>query len=514
MHKNSLSLAFCAAAATSLAPAQAQSTPNELQSAGFNSTFTLSASQIASANLTASLAADIEAAVRFDRSQLANGGTDADDFYTLPASSSIISEAGVLLKVQEVTDATSFTLPSNTALSRILYTTTNLNGTVIPASAFVLWPFQPRVFSSEGNSSAEEKGGKKAPTVLWSHGTSGFFAPQAPSTHRGLWYEHSAPFTLALDGYAVVAPDYGGLGVGTSWDGSAIPHQYLASRVSARDGLYALRAARTAFPDLLSDDFVAFGHSQGGGVAWGVAEVLAENENEGENESENPFADLKSGFRGAVAGSPTTDLFTGFPQFILPFVSLALGGVFPSFDVGEWLTPLGIARRALFAEIRGGIAAAQKLFLDADSGPVIREAWDQTWYVPAYGRLGNVGSRALAGPLLVIQGTADVYVPYDVTTTTVMDTCAFLEKVEGGENTDLEYLVVNGTGHVPTLDATRPVWLGWIADRFEGRPVAKTGCVRTDMTSWLEFDRYMATTNSYRQWAGAAEYAFETPLGI
>ncbi|KAI0186854.1 Alpha/Beta hydrolase protein [Xylaria flabelliformis] len=499
MHKNALSLALCVAAGT-LAQGQ---TINKLQSAGFNSTFTLSAAQIKAANLSTSAVANLEAAVRFDQSQLANGGSYEDAFYTLPALvGNGTIEPGKLLKVQQVTDPKSFTLPANTALSRILYTTTNLNGTVIPNSAFVLWPFQPRVF----NSTAEGKA-TSAPVVLWSHGTAGFFGPAAPSTNRGLWYANAAPFTLALDGYAVVASDFAGLGIDKSWDGSDIPHQYLASRVSARDGLYALRAAKEAFAGLLSDEFVSFGHSQGGGVAWGVAEVLAEKE------SESDFADLKTGYRGSIAGSPTTDLFTGTPYLILPFVSLGLKSIFPSFDLTEWLTSLGIARLNLFREIRGGIAEAQSLFLDPTSGPVIKEdSWNQTWYVDAYGRLGNVGSRPFLGPLLVIQGTADVYIPYPVTTKTVQDTCQFLEseKISG----DLEYLVVNGTMHVPTLDATRPIWLEWIADRFEGRPVERSGCVTTHLNSWLPLENYILTSDSYLQFAGEPEYSYETPLGI
>ncbi|RYC58000.1 hypothetical protein CHU98_g8198, partial [Xylaria longipes] len=152
MRQNPLSLALWL---TTLAPAQGQSTPNKLQSAGFNSTFSLSQSQIEAANLTASIASDIEATTRFDRSQLANGGSYEDDFYTIPPLASHGAlKAGQLLKVQEVTDPASFTLPPNTALSRILYTTINLNGTVIPASAFVLWPFQPRVFSPSSSSSS------------------------------------------------------------------------------------------------------------------------------------------------------------------------------------------------------------------------------------------------------------------------------------------------------------------------------------------------------------------------
>ncbi|TRX93741.1 hypothetical protein FHL15_005417 [Xylaria flabelliformis] len=515
MHKNALSsLALCvaaAAAAGTLAQGQTTTITNKIQSAGFNSTFTLSAAQIKAANLSTSAVANLEAAVRFDQSQLANGGTYEDAFYTLSGGGSskettttTTTEPGKLLKVQRVTDPKSFTLPANTALSRILYTTTNLNGTVIPNSAYVLWPFQPRVFNA---TAADEGKATSAPVVLWSRGTAGFFGPAAPSTNRGLWYANAAPFTLALDGYAVVASDFAGLGIDKSWDGSDIPHQYLASRVSARDGLYALRAAKEAFAGLLSDEFVSFGHSQGGGVAWGVAEVLAEKE------SESNFADLKTGYRGSIAGSPTTDLFTGTPYLILPFVSLGLKGIFPSFDLTEWFTSLGIARLNLFREIRGGIAEAQSLFLDPTSGPVIKEdSWNQTWYVDAYSRLGNVGSRPFLGPLLVIQGTADVYIPYPVTTKTVTDTCQFLESEK--ISADLEYLVVNGTMHVPTLDATRPIWLKWIADRFEGRPVERSGCVTTNLESWLPLENYILTSDSYLQFAGEPEYSYETPLGI
>ncbi|KAI1425480.1 hypothetical protein F5Y12DRAFT_746962 [Xylaria sp. FL1777] len=508
MHRNVLPLALCLGATL----AQGQTGNTGLQSAGFNSTFTLSQAQISAANLSEGEASDVENAVRFAESLLANGGPAADDFYTLPeldnASSTL--KPGVLLKVQDYTDPTSFTLAPNTALSRILYTTTNLNGTVVPASAFVLWPFQPRVFTSSSSSTDASDDGqaeqKKAPVVLWYHGTSGFFAPQAPSTHRALYYGHEAPFTLALDGYAVVAPDYAGLGVQASWDGSAVPHQYLMSRISAADGLYALRAARAAFPDQLADEFVAFGQSQGGGVAWGTAEVLA-----GANESDTDFdfADLLLAYRGAIATSPVTKMFTGDPHLILPWVTLYLPAVFPSFNIADWLTPLGIARTQLLREVEGDVGVSQQLYL-ADK--VIQDSWNETWYVDALNALANVGSRPIAGPLLVIHGSIDTVVSPEVTSLTVNETFAYFASA-GIADANLEYLVVDGAGHVPALDATRPLWLQWIRDRFEGRPLENPGCVTRTLDSWLPISRYLAVGNSYPQWAGAPEYAYETPLG-
>ncbi|KAH9892977.1 alpha/beta-hydrolase [Xylariomycetidae sp. FL2044] len=493
---------------------RAQASTAELQSVGFNSTFSLSAAQVAAANLSDATAASLDNVIRFDRSQLANGGPAEDDFYTLPplpvsndssstttAGSSL--EPGVLLKVQAFTDPAPFTLPPNTALSRILYTTTNLNGTVIPASAFVLWPFQARQFSSSsGNtSSSSNPAAAAAPAILWTHGTSGFFASAAPSSHRALWYGDAAPFALALAGYAVVAPDYAGLGVSTSWDGSAIPHQYLISSTSARDALFAMRAARDAFAGLLTDDFVVVGHSQGGGVAWGVAEALVDD---GDGEDDFEFADLRDGYLGTVAGSPTTDAMSGVPEFILPWVSMFLKGIFPTFEQDDWITPLAIARTQLLREIEGSISASEQLFF---TDVIIQDGYNATWYVDAYSRLANAGRKPTRGPLLVVQGTADVYVPYDVTTATVRDTCASFPE------SDLEYVTVNGTGHVPTLDATRQVWLRWIEERFRRDPVTKTGCFDSPVDSFLPIERYQAAGNAFLQWAGADEFSYETPLG-
>ncbi|KAI0098633.1 hypothetical protein GGR51DRAFT_576990 [Nemania sp. FL0031] len=491
-----------------LAATLAQGQISELQSAGFNSSFTLSEAQIASANLSASTAANIEAAVRFDQSQLANGGPGEDDFYTLPSLSKRAIAAlkpGALLKVQEYTDPTNFTLPADTALSRILYTTTNLNGTVLPASAFVLWPFKARVPSSSRSS---QKG--LAPTVLWAHGTSGFFAPQAPSTHRALWYANSAPFALAQDGFAVVAPDYAGLGIATSFDGSAIPHQYFAAPAGAYDSLYALRAARAAFPGKLSEEFVAFGHSQGGGVAWGVAEALAKGDGKGKGEA---FADLKGGYRGTIAASPVTNVFTGTPELILPWLSLFLRGVFPSFEPADWLTPFGITRTDFLRSIQGGISVSRALFFSTTGDEsVYKPEYNTTWYVDAFARLVNLGSKPFAGPLLVMHGSSDPVVNIDITTQAVQETCAYLKQT--GLKADLEYLVVNGTGHVPTLDAARPVWLQWIRDRFDGKAVEKKGCVNTELESFLPIERYASSAYSYLQRAGAPEYQYEQPLGV
>ncbi|KAI0508993.1 hypothetical protein F5B22DRAFT_375938 [Xylaria bambusicola] len=474
----------------------AQGQTTELQSVGFNSSFTLTQAQIEAANISAGVAADIENAIRYDFSQLAFGGPGQDDFYTLPPltlkCNSTTLKPGVLLKVQDYTNTSGYVLPPNLALSRILYTTKNLNGTVVPASGFVLWPFQPRQFST-GNSK------QGAPVILWAHGTAGLTASRAPSAHRALWYGDNAPFSLALAGYAVVAPDYAGLGISASWDGSPIPHQYETSPAGAYDALYGLRAAWEAFPGQLQSMFIAMGHSQGGGVAWSIAELL-----EAEVEA---FADLAKGYRGTIAGSPMTNLFASPPWLILTWLSTYLKGVYPSFDPSEWLTPLGLARVELLRQVQGGTSVSKSLFLDSN---IYKPEWNETWYVNTYAELANAGRKPFAGPLLVLQGTGDTTIPYPLTNETVDATCALLEK--SNKSRDLEFLVVNGTGHVPTLDATRQTWLRWIEDRFEGVPLQHSGCFRTEIESFRPLQNYQPVINSFIQWAGAADQWFEKPL--
>ncbi|RYP68491.1 hypothetical protein DL771_006643 [Monosporascus sp. 5C6A] len=403
------------------------------QSTGFNSSFALSRAQIEKASLSEDMAANLNTVINFDRSQLANGGPREDAFYALPPLSPNATgppPPGTLLKVQRYTDPAPFAIPPNTALSRILYTTTNTNGTVIPASAFVLWPFEARRFSGSGSGYSAGKG-EGAPTVLWMHGASGFSASAAPSAHRALWYADTAPFTLAQ-----------------------------------------------------------------AGRSRGVAEALASDE----------FADLTVGYLGTIAASPGTDLFGGALEFIVPWVGMVLDTIFPGFELSQWLTPLGLARAELLGEIEGGIVASQQLYLTGEA--VVREDYRDTWYADAYAKLANAGRKPFRGPLLVVQGTEDVYVPYDVTSAAVRDTC------EVNPESDLEYLVINGTQHVPALHATRQTWLRWIENRFEGRPLVKTGCVRSDLESFLPLEQYQNTGKSFLQWAGAPQYSYEIPLGL
>lgn len=262
-------------------------------------------------------------AVRFEQSNWASSGSVYEDFfYRAPANSSR-AVPGELLKVEHITNTSYYSLPPSVALSRIMFQSEDVNGSAVPAIAFVLWPFMPCTFPNEDG----------MPIVVWAHGTSGQFAENAPSHIRNLWYQYDAPFELALQGYVVVAPDYAGLGVDKVSDGAFISNQYGMNPAGANDMFHAVAAAQKAWPRRLGSRFVIMGHSQGGGVAWSAAVRQALRPVEG--------------YLGAIAGSPLTSLLdtvaTNLPvKEIVPLlVSFGVRSTFPTFDFEDWLTLTG-----------------------------------------------------------------------------------------------------------------------------------------------------------------------------
>lgn len=463
--------------------------PPVVQTTGWNSSFKFTPEQLELGNLTEELGGMLETIINFDRSQLVNGGPSQDDFYNLPplTEDEIPTAPGKLIKLQEVTNPLPYVIPSKTAISRFIYSSTNLNGTLLPASAYVLWPYQARKINCAKDQAA------KAPVVLWTHGTSGFYPSGGPSTHRALFYGDFMPFALAQAGYIVVAADYAGLGVGKSWDGSTIPHQYLAAHAGAFDALNALKAAHEAFPDRLTSDYVVVGHSQGGAVAWGVSEVLAEDN--------TAYNDLKGGHLGTVTFAPG-QVWPAYYQTLVPWIGKALNSIYPDFTLSDWMTPIGVARTELLDQVEGGQLVSQYLFQDAAAN--IRPDWNESWYKDAYQKLTNLGNHAWKGPMLLLQGTVDPGVNYNTTKDTFERAC----KSYPG---DLEFVTVPGAGHFPVMDASRLTWLKWIEDRFSGKKVANSGCTTSELNGFLPLTNYQAIPNSFPQWAGAPQFFYELP---
>ena len=423
----------------------------------FNSTFEFTAAQIASANLTDTEAHNVAVAIQFERSNYANGiSVTQDPFYNVPASFDQKNPPppGTILKMEEFTNTSLYTIPPSLTMSRFLYTTETLNGTSIPASAYILWPYQPRSFaglkSCSGNSSTV------FPVIGFAHGTSGQTPECAPSHIRSLWDEFHEPFPLALAGYAVIAPDYAGLGV------SGVPSPYFVLPTQANDLFHAVTAAQGAFPDMLSEEFVVFGQSQGGGVAWSAAQ----------RQEEKPVR----GYLGTVAASPFTDILRNIAvdaqsqnNVRVSGIAQGLDSVLPSFKLSDWLTDEGIARHNLLFEV-GGCGTANGFLLSTDT-PILKDGWNTTSAAQWYANVSDNGGKPFAGPMLVLQGDQDANANYNVTATAVNQTCAMFP------DNSLHYIQYTGISHVPVLYASQHIWFDWVADRFSGVTAPK-GCVK------------------------------------
>lgn len=148
------------------------------QSNTFNSNFSLSPSQISSAHLDKTTVNNVNIAIRFEQSNWAAGSVKIDPFYTPPSNAST-APPGSLFKVEDYTDTTLYTLPPNVALSRIIYQSSTYRfdhaNSPVPASAYILWPWQPRIDSATG----------KYAVVGWAHGTSGQTCSQVNKQRKG-----------------------------------------------------------------------------------------------------------------------------------------------------------------------------------------------------------------------------------------------------------------------------------------------------------------------------------------
>ncbi|KAL8746693.1 MAG: hypothetical protein Q9190_001317 [Brigantiaea leucoxantha] len=374
--------------------------------------------------------------LEFEKSLRVEASVLDDPFYQCPSDAATVKAApGTLLKVEKDVDTKSYLLPAGTTVSKFMYQSEKLNGTPVPVSALILWPYATRT-QPDGYS-----------VVAWAHGTSGANVNQAPSNYKNLWQHFLAPYQIALQGYVVIATDYAGLGVQTDASGAPIMHEYLASPSQANDVVHSVTAARTAFPEL-SKQFVVIGHSQGGGAAWAVAQKAADHPT--------------PGYLGAIAISPYTNFLIEesiFGPKVGAAICRVIASSFPEFDPREILTPEGAKRVDLMFNTGAGVAAAIALFHDVD---VVKPDWRQNPFVIKHADLTCSGGKAIGGPLLVIHGQADPMNSLAAVEIAVEKTARLFPSAQ------LQSVWLPDVKHSPALGASQQLWMDWIADRFAG----------------------------------------------
>ncbi|TVY39220.1 hypothetical protein LOCC1_G004099 [Lachnellula occidentalis] len=415
------------------------------------------------------------ACLTFERYQWATGSVLEDAFYSVDMNSASVPP-GTLIKAERHTNTSLYSLPPGTALSRIVYQSKTFRGSLVPVSAYILWPASPRS-SADGFQ-----------VVAFSHGTSGIAPDAAPSHIKNLWQHYLAPFNLALQGYVVVATDYAGLGVSKNAHGKPILHEYAAAPSHANDVIYSVQAAQSAFPEL-SKTFVVLGHSQGGGAVWAAAQ----------RQAVEPVA----GYLGAIAIAPVTTIIDKkMPPLTLSsfgfLIAQGMENIFPDFNRADILTDEAVVSLGLIQQTGG--CSATVVSLIHGTKPT-KPNWTENSFVQKFQELVKVGGKEIAGPLLVIHGDNDFIIHMDLTTSAVEATA---QKFPAAQ---IEYLRLPGVSHNPALTSSQWLWMDWIAKRFAGVP-QEPGLKVSESKIAMPATAYQRELNS---WLAPAMIFYETP---
>lgn len=386
-----------------------------------------------------------------------------DVFYSTPANTTGATP-GDLLRWENLSRGivnTNFTPPAGLSISRFLYMTEDIDRKPIPASAFVLLPYN------------KPDPNKPFNTAVWTHGTAGRIRNCAPSNHKDLYYEWQGPYALAAAGYAVIAPDYAG-------QGSDIPQgfMYEAGYLHAADVAYGLIAARKVIGDLLSEEWVVVGHSEGGMTAWRTNERLA-----------MPDQDelLKAGkFLGAVANSPALRPLDLIPESIRRaaggpigdavsvFFLQSLALLFPDqIRVEDYVTDTVLARIPLMDQ--GCLLVGRALFSNLTKDELFKDmGWlEHPAVIDWQKRYNGAGPHALAAPMLVVQGVTDPLTYANNTEWDFNQTCNAFPKSKA------TLMLYPGVDHNVAAQAPQVDFLRWIKDRFDGVEVAEGCAIKT-----------------------------------
>jgi alpha-beta hydrolase superfamily lysophospholipase len=354
------------------------------------------------------------------------------DFYDVPAPLPW-APAGRLIRSERTSDYRVQGAP--VAATRVLYHSRTSRGRDVAASGVVVVP-----------TGTPPRGGW--PVVVDAHGTSGIARDCAPSLMRDL-YHGDQIMQFVRKGWAVVAPDYAGMGT------TGTP-EFLNRTGEANDVIDALGAAHQAQSGL-SARWVLWGHSQGGGAALAVAE----------RQRTRP----QPGYLGAVVTSPTADLpavadhLTTAPG-LGGFVPLLVKGASfsdPRIKPPRILAPEAVNRLEVTATGCLGVTAA--VYGDLTGPSLVAPGALADPRFARYLKENSTGDRAVGGPLLLLQGDADTAVPRAIT-----DTVAAALRRAGSP---VDYRTYPGLEHdtypgqvTGIDDGAMPDILAWTADRF------------------------------------------------
>jgi hypothetical protein len=326
-----------------------------------------------------------------------------------------------------------YDLPYTVSSVRILYHSRSATGEDVAASGVVLYPTEAK----------PPAGGW--PVIAWAHAATGVARSCAPSLTRNLGNGPFFSMYVSL-GYAVVAPDYAGLGTNPR-------NAFLDSQSNAADLINSTVAARSALPQL-SARWIVMGEAEGVLVAVAVAEKQDQVRDPGYLGSI-----LISGFAGAK------ELYEPPPGDSAPFLSLAYGiqTVYPQFRVADILTNQGLPFYRQIGQSCSATSAERKLAPEE----VMKPGWMNNPFVIQYFARNSLGQSKAYGPMLAISGDAGESVPASATALAISRLCKLGDQIQGERYPD------QNTGSV-IGDSVRDQ-IAWIEARFAGR-AATSNC--------------------------------------
>ena len=330
---------------------------------------------------------------------------------------------------------------------RVLYKSTGYHGNPTAVSGLIVVP-----------GGTPPAGGRKV--IAYTHGTVGVASNCAPSLvtkreQQPLLFEGGGELLAA--GYVVAASDYQGLG-------TPGPHPYLIGDSEAMNELDIVRAARNLAEAHAGDEFVAWGHSQGGHASLFTGQLAA---------SYAPELQLV----GVAAGGPVpnlADLFevnvkTTVGKILISMALQSWAKVYGDISLDQIVTP--VARPLVGRIAKNCLYTKQQILASVPASLALNLTFLHTppWEMGPWKTIlenNNPGGTPTDAPLLIIQGDADPIVAPDVTARLVDKLCAAGETVE--------YLVLKGTAHLDAGHVAVPDVVRWIADRFAGKPPPST----------------------------------------
>jgi pimeloyl-ACP methyl ester carboxylesterase len=312
---------------------------------------------------------------------------------------------------------------------RITYYTTSVSGSAITATGLIMTP----------------KTGKVNRTVVWAHGTTGLADQCTPSTNFNVFWPEARAAVAALlaKGFTVAAPDYPGLGTSQS-------HPYLIGGSEGRAIIDSVKAARN-LDSALSTQYAVDGHSQGGQGALFAGELAPSYDGSLTLKGVSAIAPVSNAdlFAPLIPGTPGQGYLV-MGLYGLQAVDTTFSGTSPLATPAKLRTPVLAA--GCLNEILStyqSLTASQLLVGGTLSTSVVNEL---VHFV-------NPAQQPSSAPILLIQGTDDEAVPYDITAE------ALLPELQQYSQ-PVQFVPVQGADHDEAVTATTSLVANWIAARF------------------------------------------------